>query len=296
MTEASALLAVLALAAPSEDFERGKVAFNRGEYARAIEVLSPLVYGEKRLEAEAEIVQTHRMLGVAHMFEKREASARQEFVKLLELKPDFRFDPLLDSPQVVEFFNAIVKDQQTELARIEEARRKDALRIKAAEDEARRRSGRVIVRPVERHSFAVALVPLGMGQFQNGQRGKARAFLISELALGAVSLGTFTSNFALYGLHRRVDCRPNSTGGCDADRTEERTSGVLKWTSFGSGVAFWGVVGWGIVDAVKNFRAEVPAGPDVEQPLPTGPSPRASAGTDIQPAWFGHAAGVEGRF
>src|SRR5262249_2077847 len=56
--------AVEAPATPAVEFERGKNAFARGEYGRAVELLRPLVYPEVRLETEGEIVQAHRMLGV----------------------------------------------------------------------------------------------------------------------------------------------------------------------------------------------------------------------------------------
>src|SRR5690242_19844228 len=79
-------------ATPAEAFERGRNAFARGEYGRAVEVLRPLVYPDVRLESEGEIVQAHRMLGVASLFENDAEGARREFRKLLELRPDYRFD------------------------------------------------------------------------------------------------------------------------------------------------------------------------------------------------------------
>ena len=42
------------------------------------------------------MVQAHRMLGVAYLFQARPRRRSSEFHKLLELRPDYRFDPLLD--------------------------------------------------------------------------------------------------------------------------------------------------------------------------------------------------------
>ena len=81
---------------PREAFDRGRTAFGRAEYARAIEILHPLLYPEVLLDSEGEVVQAHRMLGVAYLFENKPDEARREFRKLLELRPDYRFDPLLD--------------------------------------------------------------------------------------------------------------------------------------------------------------------------------------------------------
>src|SRR5512138_3021234 len=82
-------------AAAREAFDRGRTAFGRAEYQRAIEILRPLLYPDVQLDSEGEVVQAHRMLGVAYLFENKPEDARREFKKLLELRPDFRFDPLL---------------------------------------------------------------------------------------------------------------------------------------------------------------------------------------------------------
>jgi len=67
MTVAGAhLVAALLLAlAPSEEFERGRTAFQRGEYERAVSIIHPLLYPDLRLESEAAVVQAHRILGVS---------------------------------------------------------------------------------------------------------------------------------------------------------------------------------------------------------------------------------------
>src|SRR5262249_17191704 len=151
----------------AEDFERGRTAFGRGEYQRAIELLRPLLYPEVRLETEGEIVQTHRMLGVAHLFENQRDDARKEFQKLLELRPDYRFDPLLDPPRVVDFFNGVVHEQERELLEIETKRKKREAEIAAdrvRQAELQRAKETVVVR-MERHSYAVSFIPFGAGQF-----------------------------------------------------------------------------------------------------------------------------------
>jgi len=59
----------LALASPAADeLDRGKTAFGRAEYVRAIDILRPLLYPEIRLDSEGDVVQAHRMLGVANLF------------------------------------------------------------------------------------------------------------------------------------------------------------------------------------------------------------------------------------
>jgi tetratricopeptide (TPR) repeat protein len=250
-------------APPGQEFERGRTAFLRGEYERAVTIIYPLVYPELRLESEAEALQAHRMLGVSYLFEGKQAEARGEFRKLLELSPDYRFDPLLDPSRVVEFFNAIVREQQAQLGDIE-------ARLKKREDELSRHHGEVLERRVERRSYAVNFIPFGAGQFQNQQRGKAWAFLGVEAALASVSLGAFVYNFAKYGARPGKPCldmpTPVASGAafeCPPSRVDhsgENASRSLMHLQVASGAAFFAVALWGAIDALHYFKSDVSLG------------------------------------
>src|SRR6516164_5537420 len=156
--------------APADAFERGKTAFSRGEYQRAIDILRPLLYPDIRLESEGEVVQAHRMLGVSSLFENQPDQARREFRKLLELRPDYRFDPLLDPPRVVDFFNSVLKEEEGAIAAIEARRRqRDAELAARRQREAARLYPQAAPAVVyERRSYLVSFFPFGAGQFQNG--------------------------------------------------------------------------------------------------------------------------------
>src|SRR5436190_7200355 len=155
--------------AAREAFDRGRTAFGRAEYQRAIEILYPLLYPEVLLDSEGEVVQAHRMLGVAYLFENKPEEARREFHKLLELRPDYRFDPLLDPQRVVDFFNGVLREEQAMIAEMERRRHE---REKVIADKRQRDIDRLNLPPTivryERHSFAVNFIPFGAGQFQNG--------------------------------------------------------------------------------------------------------------------------------
>jgi hypothetical protein len=260
-------------ASPTQEFDRGRTAFLRGEYERAVTLLYPLLYPELRLETENEALQAHRMLGVAYLFVNKPAEARIEFRKLLELSPDFQFDPLLDPPRVVEFFNGIVREQREQLGDIE-------ARLKKLEEQRNRHVGEILVRRVERRSYAVSFIPFGAGQFQNQQRTKGWIFFGVEAGLAAISVGAFVTNFATYGTGPHRDCRvelmyEEGKPACpreSIDYTKENASRDLTRVQVASGLAFAGVAIWGVVDAVRNFRAEVPLG-DTYVPVNTLPAP-----------------------
>jgi hypothetical protein len=264
-----------AASSAAEDLERGGVAFARGEYARTIEILGPLLYPEPRLEQEGQIAQAHRMLGVSHLFERQNAQAAEEFRRLLQLRPDYRMDPLLDPPLVVDFFNNVLKQQESALADLARKRKE------ADDEEARRRGPPVLLeRRIVRNSFAVSFLPFGAGQFQNGQRGKGWIFLGAESVFGAVSVAALTTNFALYGARPRLTCITAPAGlvtagdnGCSPGQVpngdRDRSQLILK-VQMVSGALFFATAVWGVIDAVVNFNAEV-AAPPVRVPAASVP-------------------------
>jgi hypothetical protein len=284
-----------ALLSPAQEFDRGRIAFGRGEYQRAIAILRPLLYPDLRLDSEGEVVQAHRMLGVANLFEGRPAEAKIEFRKLLELRPDYRFDPLLDPPRVVDFFNNVVREEEDEIAALEAKRKKQqaeqaAHRLLEAE-RLRVASAKVVV--YERHSYAMNFVPFGVGQFQNGQRRKGWLFAGTEAGLGIISVGAFTTNFLLFGVrpHRRCLIVQNSDVGglpqpCPADKidhSDEDLSRNLLRLQLVSGGLFLAAAIWGAIDSVRHYQErELLEGPGAAPPPPGAASTPRPQATRLQ--------------
>jgi hypothetical protein len=266
-TPAAPVAAVSSATAPVEELRRGRNSFDRGEYARAIEILRPLLYPEIRLDSDVQIVQAHRMLGVAELFQGNNDAASQEFRKLLQLRPEYRFDPLLDPPQVVDFFNGVQRAQERELAALE-AKQQEAARARQRDREQceRLRAGPAVVeRRFNRHSFAVNFVPFGAGQFQNSQRTKGWVFFGVEAGLASVSLAAFATNMTLYGMRPKRGCiRDTGATPCPPeyiDHTDENRSRWLLRTQIAAGAAFFGAAVWGILDALYYYRTEIPMAP-----------------------------------
>ena len=250
-------------ATPREAFDRGRTAFGRAEYKRAIEILHPLLYPEVLLDSEGEVVQAHRMLGVAYLYQNQPDGARREFHKLLELRPDYRFDPLLDPQQVVDAFNSVVKEEETEIASFEARRRQRDQELLAHRlREERLRPAVTTVLRYEHHPYGFNFIPFGTGQFQNGQRRKGWLFLGVETALAAISVGALTTNFALYGVHPYRKClQPvDPTDSCpndEIDHSQEDTSRTLLKVQVISGGLFFAAAIWGVIDAVRHYQRDV---------------------------------------
>jgi hypothetical protein len=301
LLSAPSLLLLLALqtSSPSVEYARGVVAFERGEYGRVIELLRPLLYPEPRLQSEGQIASAHRMLGVAHLFERQNDQATQEFRKLLQLRPSYRMDALIDPPLVVDFFNGVLKQQEAELAEL------GRMREEADADERRRRgtdrNGPTIVeRRFLRNSLALAFLPFGVGQFQNGQRKKGWVFLGSEAVLAGVSMAAFTTNFALYGFRPVIRCEeadPTARGGgCSPGYRpgpDQARSQLLLKVQLVSGALFFAAAIWGITDAILHYQPEVELTPSDKSGR--DPSPRAGVGprflvTSADGTWGGALA------
>jgi hypothetical protein len=250
-------------ATPREAFDRGRTAFGRAEYKRAIEILHPLLYPEVLLDSEGEVVQAHRILGVSYLFSGQSEEAKREFHKLLELRPDYRFDPLLDPQQVVDAFNAVVKEEESEIVAIEARRKRRDQEIAARlQREARMHPPATTIIRYERHSYLLNFVPFGAGQFQNGQQRKGWLFFGVETALATLSVGAFTANFALYGAHPYRKCLKSvdPTAACPPDQidhSQEDTSRTLLRVQIISGGLFFAAAIWGAVDAVRHYQRDV---------------------------------------
>jgi hypothetical protein len=255
-------------AGTAEDLQRGKNAYDRGEYSRAVEIVYPLLYPEMHLQSDGQIIQAHRILGVSFLFEDKKDEAEQEFRKLLQLVPDYHFDALLDPPEVVDFFNGVRKSYAAELSQLE-ARRK-------AEEERRSRPT-IVERRVGRNSFTVNFVPFGAGQFQNGDRKKGWAFLIAESTLGAASIAAFATNIAVYGFRPQRSCRVDvGDAACppgQISHTDENRSRWLTRVQVGTGAMFFAAVAWGILDAIYYYR------PETQLSLSDPPKPSSSTST-----------------
>ncbi len=231
--------------------------------------MNPLLYPEVVLDSEGEVVQAHRMLGVAYLYSNRPDEAKREFHKLLELRPDYRFDPLLDPQPVVDAFNAVVKEEEAEISAIETRRhQRDADLAARRQREARLHAGVPAVVFYERHSYLLNFVPFGAGQFQNGQRRKGWTFLGVEGGLAAISVGAFVTNFALYGVQPHRTCLvipPLSGDGLPQrcpdgaiDHHEENISRDLLAVQVVSGGLFFAAAIWGVIDAIRHYQRDVP--------------------------------------
>jgi len=248
------LLLVLALAAPPE-LKRARDRFEFGAWADAAGTLRQLLSSGRSL-TEEESIDAYRMLGIAEYHLGDLPEARSAFLNLLSNDPDYTLDPFLVPPPIVELFDAVKRENEDALAPLRE--RKRALREQARlAEEARRRllaeSPPTKVVRVQERLYLLNWMPLGAGQFQNGDRGKGVAIAAGQITAGAVNLGAIIAHAQLTETMPRCtsaepDCsRPPYS---DSDRQLLATVDAVKYVSAG---VFWALYAFGVWDAHRNY-------------------------------------------
>ena len=255
-----ALMLALALAAPPE-LKRAKDRFEFGAYADAAGTLRQMLSRSPALP-DAEAIDAYRMLAIAEYQLGDRTAARAAFVSLLSVDPDFALDPFLVPPPIVEFFDRVKKEHEPALAPLRD-RKRDLREQQRLADEARRRllaeetvrSGppSKIVR-VEDRIYLFNWMPLGAGQFQNGDRAKGAAIAAGQIVLGLVNVSAIVFHNQI--AQDRTRTCISGQAGCsrppysDSDRTLLSQIDAVKYVSAG---LFWALYAYGVWDAHRNF-------------------------------------------
>lgn len=254
------LLLALALAAPPE-LKRAKDRFEFGAYADAAGTLRRFLSADPQLREE-EAIEAYRMLGIAEYHLGDQPQARAAFVNLLSHDPDYALDPFLVPPAIVEFFDRVKREHEPALAPLRERRRmlreqerlaEDAKRRLLAEEQARAGPPTKVVRVQERQ-YLFNWMPLGAGQFQNGDRAKGTAIAAGQVVAGLVNLTAIVFHNQLAD-DRTRSCVSGQPGCArppysDSDRVLLSRIDAVKYVSAG---LFWALYGYGVWDAHRNF-------------------------------------------
>ncbi len=255
-----ALLLALALVAPPE-MKRAKDRFEFGAYADAAGALRQMLARSPSL-TDAEAIEAYRMLAIAEYQLGDRAAARDAFVNLLSVEPDYALDPFLVPPPIVEFFDRVKKEHEPALAPLRARRRElreqqrlaeEAKRRLLAEEQVRSGPPSKIVR-VEDRIYLFNWMPLGAGQFQNGDRAKGTAIAAGQIVLGLVNISAilFHNQIAQDGSRTCVSGEPNCARPPykDSDRNLLSQVDMVKYATAG---LFWALYAYGVWDAHRNY-------------------------------------------
>jgi hypothetical protein len=269
--------------APQLALDQGRNAYERGDYHAAIETIHPLLYPRIELRSEESVVEAHRLLALSYLFMKKEDEAYEEVSSLLELRPRYELDPVIDPPVAVRFFEGVKRKQEDKLKEIRERQRIEEERLRK-EAEKRRLQERMVIaeRQVIKNNRVVAALPFGVGQWQNRESKKAIFFCVSESVMGTLSLAAWIA------INRKYPLGTFPPGDQD-------TATALTALQLASGGAFWALVAWGIIDAEVKFKPEIVIETRELPVAPPAPSKvKMSLSPLITPGFFG--LGLQGAF
>jgi hypothetical protein len=254
------LLLALSLGAPTE-LKRAKDRFEFGAYADCAGTLRPYLATAPALSDE-QAIEAWRMLGISEYHLGDLPQARAAFVNLLSFDPDYGLDAFLVPPPIVDFFDKVKKEHEPALAPLRERRRElreqqrlaeEAKRRLLAAEQARTGASTKLIRVQER-LYLLNWLPLGAGQFQNGDRTKGTAIAAAQIVAGLVNLGAIVVHSQIADDRSRLctssqaNCRkPPYT---DSDRLLLSRIDAVK---FGSAALFWALYGFGVWDAHRHF-------------------------------------------
>lgn len=246
-----------------EDFQAARTAYEAHEYADAARQLESMVGGAvPRVQDRTLINESRELLAATYLFLRREDDAREQFLALLRVDDTYEVDSHQFPTAVVDLFRDVrtaflaerEREREEERDRLERENRDAVQRmLRQQERMARLEELAQEVRTERQNSRLLALLPFGVGQFQNGQRRLGLTFAVLESALTVLS-------FATWGWHRWV---ANHADRVENFTTLERTSRLMNQTL----MATLGIVA--IAGIVQAQAAYVPVVTRVERrPLP----------------------------
>ncbi|WP_437604797.1 hypothetical protein WMF20_26740 [Sorangium sp. So ce834] len=316
---ALALLCVGPAAADDmQQFELAKTRFDAGHYEEAVSrfaaMLDPAtppcdrgateVEGKPCRISDPALVERARGLAAAALVALRRTSEADAYIEQILLdNPVYSPNPAVFQPEVIDRFTAVrarIRARIEEMTRQKaEAQRAERLRIERGRDDERRwiaelhrLAGRE--RVVARSSRWIAMLPFGVGQFQNGDEGLGWFFLVSQAVAGGTSI---VSALALSS-YTNVDVtpRPRAPGtpaqAVDIDALNSRieTAAAVNRVAFGT---FATLVAAGIAHAQITF---VPERVSFRTRRVPPPPPGFTAAPTISALPGGLYAGLLGRF
>jgi len=235
-----ALLAATANASPTDELDHARSDFRAHDYESAMKRLKDLLYPREQLALTSDLLEARQMLGACDFEVGRTEEAKGEFEKALQIDPSAHLDPNFFTTGAQHLFDETKSDLEVRRAKEAEVR-------KLQEERERLQKIRENLVLVESRHYYINFFPFGFGQFQNGEQTKGYLLAAGQgLALSG-SVGIWIYLVGKYG----VNC-PHCVALSDAP-------GVLhlQEAEVGLGAAFIGLYIYSVIDAVRNYKAQV---------------------------------------
>jgi tetratricopeptide (TPR) repeat protein len=248
-----------------DQFQNARVAYESLNYALAADLFQNLLVTTTPSDRRPVVVESRKYLAAAYLFLGRRPEAEAQFELLLRAAPDYVIDPVAFPDEVVRTFAALkARTEQERLSAEQERAKADAARagqqqlaVRAEQDRLQRLIRLASTQRVEQtRSRWVALVPFGIGQFQNEHDGLGLVLAVTEGTLLSTSVVTFFLHDSLRGQDPHGSARDNA----------RLAEAVFRYTNEISLGLFAVIAVTGVIDAQLRF---VPSrSVDRPRPLP----------------------------
>lgn len=302
-------VAALALARPcraddQQAFELAKNPFDAGQFGEAHTRLSALLdpalppcetatAGRCRI-ADVDLIERARALDAASLVAlKREPEADAQIAKILRENPQYAPNPAVFPQEVMDRFTTVRGKLRGELEAIAQQKARDELAKRVAAQKAREAEEKWIAelekqaaeeKRVQPNSRWIAMVPFGVGQFQNGDVRLGVVFAAGEALLGGASLATIV----IVNKLASTDPGPDSTGSLRNQLNSQiRTATTVNVVTF---------AGWAALTVAGVLQAQIAFVPErtTTQKRPVPPRPKLTP--VAAPAPGGGILGIAGTF
>jgi hypothetical protein len=248
-----------------DQFQNARAAYESLKYEVAADLFQGLLASAPVMDRRPVVIESRKYLAATYLFLGRKADAEAQLELLLRAAPDYVLDPVAFPDEVATTFAAVKTRLEQELARDQRERSRVATaqqgKQQLAADQEHGRLRRLIeLASVERveqvRSRWVAMLPFGIGQFQNDHSGLGLVLAVSEGSLLAIGTVTFILHESLRHQHPTLALRDNA-------RLAEAAFRYTNQISLG---LFAAVAVTGIIDAQLRFTPS--HGYDRRRPLP----------------------------
>lgn len=245
--------------------DRARTEYDARRYRLVISQLRPMLYPRSQLASEDEEVTAYTLLAKSYWWlgqleqpgsarDELHREAARQFSALLSLRPQVKLSSLIHPQELLDFVEEVRKRltaQTSPMKALETELRYCRKSLAGEKDrflEYRRACGTrdVDTRTVTRRYYFWNFVPFGAGQFQNGHTLKGSLFAAGQGAMLLLNIGAF-----VIGETKWVRNDGRYIGNDLKSRSRARDIQNLQITS---GVLFWSLVVWGIVDAMVYYK------------------------------------------
>lgn len=226
-----------------EALRRAQNAFNYQEYGKAQTLLESLLSRKKERPGDEDERLARKLLGACYWRAKQLDKARLEFTTVLVKDHAAKLSAFVHPSALIEFFEALRSDL------IRRGIIKD-VRVPAPKKQ------KMLKLTLRKNIYALNFIPFGVGQFQNRQPTKGALFAVFQ----SVTLAT---NIAAY---LYIELKLINRNGTVTNVSTAKALQVTQYVALG---AFLGLVTWGIIDAVVNYKPIIVLNKEIVTQPPT---------------------------